>query len=209
MKKNSKKGILFLLLIMMSLLLISCGKESNLGSQQDHNKEYEYIYVPEFTTLEISEDMYLYNLIFENEDLYFISSSYDDQEAEAYKEALYHMNLATMEKEILPIEFVGQEGRMTSIMKLVRDQQGNTYVIYMTYPPYDENTYNNQDYYYYISKYDSNYIELYTEDISDMMMEDDENRYVQNVSIDGNGYLYLSAENCIRILSENGFVSQF
>ena len=109
-----------------------------------------------------------------------------------------------MEKEILPIEVAEEEGKMTSVMKMVRDQQGNTYLIYMTYPPYDENTYSTQEYTYYISKYDSNFIELYTKDISEVMMEDDENRYVQNACIDEKGYLYLSAENCIRILNDNG-----
>ena len=111
MRKNRKKVILLLLLSMMSLLLIRCGgSEKNLNDQQDNKNEYEYIYVPEFKTLELDSDMYLYNLIFEEEELYFISSTYDDQEGNVYKEALYRMSWATRVQEVLPIEVAEEDG---------------------------------------------------------------------------------------------------
>ena len=191
------------LILAMMLSMVACGK-----SQEAENNASGYVYVPTFTEIDIEEASWLSDVIVVGDSLYTSYSVYD--EVNYTSETKFVKKNLTNGSDFaeLPIQIVaGREGNEVSVNSFCISEDGSIYLIAYEYPMYDpENpaTYENVEPCYAVHKYDKDGKQVFAADISEMLMKDEMNSYVQNMLVDANGRIYLSSNNLVFVLDESG-----
>lgn len=117
MKKNWKKGLVFLLAVTAALTVAGCKKKE----EQTNQTRKEFYYVPEFRELDLPYDG-IDRMAIDGDNAFITASSWDETGG---KKGLYRYNLVTGESSELP--FSMGDNKYVSDMKIASD--GNLFMI--------------------------------------------------------------------------------
>ncbi len=196
-----KKRVSVIIATICVMAFTACGSKEAADSQRgDLN---EFVYVPEFHSLDIGEEANINNLKIYGENLYYTSYSYDESTQEIINEFV-RCPLETLENtETLNLNENVPEGFYSSIGEFVFDKEGNFYFIKQLSPQYEEGMeYNESDYKTLLVKQDANFQEVWSVDLAEVLPK--ENLYVQNIAIGGVNKIYLVSNNVIHVMDEAG-----
>ena len=105
----------------MTMSLVSCGKQG--GSQGGQTEQKEYVYVPEYLELDKDTNSSYNSLTLQGDKLYYINYQWDENSGDS-KIKLGSYNLSDGTKEDLPVEIDGNNGGINSMQV---DAEGNIY----------------------------------------------------------------------------------
>lgn len=196
-----KKRISLAIATIGIMAFTACGSKDAADSQTgDLN---EFVYVPEFHTLDIGEEANINNLKIYGENLYYTSYSYDESTQEIVREFVRCPLEALENAETINLNENVPEGFYSSIGEFVFDKEGNFYSIKQLSPRYEEGMeYNESDYKTFLVKQDANFQEVWSVDLAEVLPK--ENLYVQNIAIGGANKVYLLSNNVIHVMDEAG-----
>ena len=191
------------LILAMVISMAGCGK-----SEETTNDASGYVYVPTFTEIDIEGADWFSDVIIAGEELYTSYNSYD--------EVLYTSETKFVKKNLaegsdfveLPIQLsASEEGYEVNADRFCVGEDGSIYLMVYEYPTFDpENpeTYEYVEPRYAVHKYDKDGKQVFAENISEMLMKDEMNSYVQSMLVDAKGRMYLCSNNLVFVLDENG-----
>ncbi len=204
-----KKGKLFTKMMHMCLILtmlismVGCG-----ASGETQNSASGYVYVPTFTEIDIEEADWLSDVVVVGDELYTSYVVYDENYMNAENKFVKKKITGEEGFTELPMNIVpSQENYQVSMNNFSVTEDGSIYILVYEYPTYDpENpeTYENVMPCYAVHKYDKDGNQVFVSDISEMLTKDEMNSYVQNILVDKNGRIFLSSNNVVFVLDENG-----
>ncbi|MCM1569504.1 MAG: extracellular solute-binding protein [Roseburia sp.] len=217
MKKIERKIIVFILCIVMTAGLASCGKskvqegQDNQGQGQAQNSSEErpeYLWVSDFKAL--PTDGSFYAAQFAGEYLYSVRSDYNGETymstTKLVRYSLGEEGLGEPEEIFSPSETDGER----NINNFYVDSSENLYFMEYVYPPLDESGEFPDNYWEQrrsvLSKYDSQGQKVYEEDITDSINQDG-NFWVQEIVADEDGRLYLVCSDRIWLYDKEGKAS--
>jgi len=194
----------------LGISLAACGSvgESNEAKNTSGNTkeehESEYVYVSEFTNLNLEEGTYLGSAQIMNGVLYCESYEYDEATGQGIN-SLVQRNLNTGEMVKTPKTLDAGEGREAYMNSYTIGQDGSMYAVWNISPVWEEGKeYNYNDQQYCLVKTDSQGNQVYRQDITETMKADEMNNWIQSLVVDATGRLYASSENMVRIFGEDG-----
>lgn len=192
----------------MVLSLAGCGSDETAknpsGSTKESQEEDEYVYVPEIITLELEEGTYLGDAQILGEELIYDSYEWNEETGEGYSILCRH-NMNTGEVTRMSMSLETEENMDAYMNRYVVDGDGNIYAVWNVSPVWEEGKdYDYTDVKYYLVKYDSQGQQIYMQDISESMLGDEENSYIQYMIIGKDGKVYASADSLVRIYGEDG-----
>ena len=196
-----KKKMTLVIAVLMAAVLTACGNKEATESQKGETKEY--VYVPEFYTLDIEEEGNINNLKIYGDKLYYNFYAYEESTQEIVKEfvrcsldSVHNTDVIDLDGEV-PEEFTSSLGEFTF------DSEGNFYCIRQLSPRYVEGMeYQESDYKTLLVKFDADFQEVWSLDLAEVLPE--ENPYVQNMEIGGENKLYLVSNNVIHVIDGSG-----
>ena len=196
-----KKRISMMIAVVLAIALTACGNNKTTDSQTEERNEF--VYVPEFHTLDIGEEANINNLKIYGENLYYSSYTYDESAQEMVNEFVRCPLQALENSEILNLNEDVPEGFVASIGEFTFDNEGNFYSIRQISPRYVEGMeYQESDYKTFLVKHDADFQEVWSVDLAEVLPE--ENRYVQNMVIGGENKIYLVSNNVIHVIDGSG-----
>ena len=206
MKKSRylKRAAAVVLASLMSVSMAACGNTKEETVQT--NAMPEFVYVPEYIELEGGEDVNLYNAVIVQDTLYYLTSEYNEEEMTSTTKLCRYQPLEGGEATEVPLEL----GENRSMNTFAVDRDGNVYFSVADYSVMQENpeaaageravdTVKS-----FLVKYDAQGTLVYEQDITDIMKEDEENSYVNAMTADDSGRLYLSCQRVIRLFNSDG-----
>lgn len=200
MKKiyRGRKATAVALAAVMTMSLAACGKQDG-GNQGGQTEQKEYIYVPEYLELDKDTNSSYNSLTLQGDKLYYINYQWDENSGNS-KIKLGSYNLSDGTKEDLPVEIDGNNGGINSMQV---DADGNIYTAeYQWNATEGDDAYSEQK--VVLCKYDSTGAKIMENDISDVMQQDENNSYINNMCIDGQGRFYISSNDLIRLFDTDG-----
>ncbi len=195
----------------LSLSIAGCGSNETTNDSNEPSgaaSETEvldgYVYVPEIIELELEEGTYLGDAKIVGNELYYDSYEWDETTGVSTTSLVRH-NLSTGEIIKTPMAFDAGEGMDAYMSRYTVGQDGSVYTIWNVSPVWEEGKeYNYNDQKYFLVKNDSAGNQIYMQDITETMMEDEMNGYIQNIVVGDDGKLYASADSIVRIFGEDG-----
>lgn len=196
-----KKKMALIIAVLMAAVLTACGNKEAAESQKGETNEY--VYVPEFYTLNIGEETYINTLKIYGENLYYTSYTYDESAQEMTNEFVRRPLQALENPEIINLYKDVPEGFTSAVGEFTFDSEGNFYCIRQLSPRYVEGMeYQESDYKTFLVKYDTEFEEVWSVDFAEVFPE--ENRYVQNMVVGGENKIYLVSNNVIHVIDGTG-----
>ncbi len=202
-----KKVCLLSLTVLLLLSIVACGKsgQEETGEGEAGTEMAEYVYVPQFYTLETSEDGWINNSTLVGDKLYYNVYGYDEETKKSINFLAYRsLDDFDMEQK-LDLQFSVENVENSDISWFQIDAAGNFYLIWNVYHmPENEEDYEtefSQD--VYLAKYDSAGQELWTKDIKGIF-DDPDNAYVGNMAVGKEGEVILTNEQTLFILDKEG-----
>lgn len=122
MRRVIKRGFAFLLAGIMMLSLAACGKSGEDADSKEPAKEF--VYVPEYKELPLEKNSYMDTIKSYGDDLFFISSIFDEDKGTSQYN-LYRYNLLSEELKQMPLELNEQ----SFVQQMAFDSQGNLLLI--------------------------------------------------------------------------------
>lgn len=188
MKKKvfAKKVLCMMLAAACVFQATGCG---NGGKSASSDNSKDYVYVPEYQTIEGMEDVG--SMVMNGDTAYFVSGKYNE-ETEEYKQEIQSIKIGETQTKVLPIEIPAE----SYVNNLSVDGEGNLLTVM--------NTYENEENIYLLKRYSVDGTELMSTDITGLG-EGMEYFYVQYVATDGEGNIYVAnGEQDIWILDKDG-----
>lgn len=193
------KGFLALgLSLIMTLSLVSCGKEDSASG--DVQAEKEFVYVPEYITIgEGNDEGYsnFSNFCMTGNSLYYSEYIWDDvTQEQSHSLHKYSMEDGTTETISLAGDYVNS---------MAFDRDGNRYDLLNHVPeePGASGEYKQQ---FFPNKYDKDGNVIYEQEITEALRRDGEIAWPQNLAVDDEGKIYLGLDGGICLLDETGSV---
>lgn len=205
MKKKSVKGyarkaLSAGLCAVLVLSMAACGKSEQKENQTSVDAK-EYVYVPEFVTIAGDDGNYVGQLTLSGDKVYY-SQYVNDDENGTSKEYIYEYSLTDASTKEISLQGEDNAG----LAALSSDDEGNLYVVTSVYH-WDEN---NPDVEgtstFQLTKYDAQQKKVFDKDITEAIKTDDSSySYVQYMSVDDQGNIYLiTGETTIVLLDNQG-----
>ena len=199
-----KRAAALSLAAVMAFSLAACGAKGENPSEQDGVSESAqagtngYVYVPEYMSMNNDDNSSMNNLMVSGNYMYYSVYSWNEETGES-SQKFYRKEIGSDTQEELPFQFEGAQ----NVMQFLVDQEGNAYFFISDYSneKTDEEGYSIGEYFIY--KYDSQGNEVYKQDINQPMAENN-SRYIQYSALDGQGRIYVSAEQTVLLFDENG-----
>ncbi len=193
------------LILTMLISMVGCGKSEETGN----NNATDYVYVPTFVPIDIEGADWLNDVIIVGDELYTTYSVFDETTYQSEQKFVKKNLTDGNDFTDLPIQVVAtKENYQSSINSFCIDENANIYVLGCEYPKYDpenpEASYVDVAPVYAVYKFDKEGNQIFTSDISVLLTKDEMNSYVQNMLVDKNGRIYLSSNNLVFVLDENG-----
>ena len=196
-----KKKMILVMAVLMAAVFTACGNKEATESQKGETKEY--VYVPEFYTLDIEEEENINNLKIHGDKLYYSFYAYDESAQEIVNKFVRCSLDSLHNTEIIDLDGDVPEGFTSSIGEFTFDSEGNFYCIRQLSPRYVEGMeYQESDYKTLLVKFDADFQEVWSLDLAEVLSE--ENRYVENMDIGGENKLYLVSNNVIHVIDGSG-----
>lgn len=191
-----RRGIKRILAAAMAMVLVwslaSCGKgEESSGTQWEPP---EWVYVPEYMDLE-GDDISYYSMKLEGDYLYYETSFYDE-EAERWNSGLGRYSLQDGSRESIPLDT--GDGHLDEIGI---GEDGSIYAVLYFWSS-DETT-GEYSSWQELAKYSPGGETVWRMELGDIM-EENNISYIQNIAVDGQGRIYISADEQIFLLDEEG-----
>lgn len=165
------------------------------GSEKDGDASTaDFVYVPKYTSFGDGDS---YNFEFAGGKIYY--SKYIDQGEDSYTGMFVYDLVAGTEEEFVYADAPENGWRQGMAV----DADGNQYVIWSVYQM-DENNPDNSRNLYSLEKYDKDGNTVYNTDFTDLLAADEENSYVQDVVVDGQGRAYLTSSTVVYLFDEEG-----
>ena len=193
------------LILTMLISMVGCGSSEETGN----NNASGYVYVPTFMEIDIEEANWLSDVTVVGDELYTSYSIYDEVTYES-EQKFVKKNLADgSDFTELPIQIVPTlENYQVSVNSFSVDADANIYFVAYEYPKYDpenpEASFEEVEPCYTVHKYDKDGNQVFAVNISELLMKDEMNSYVNSVLVDKNGRIFLASDNLVFILDENG-----
>lgn len=196
-----KKKMTLVIAVLMAVVLTACGNKEVTESQKGETKEY--VYVPEFYTLNIEEEGNINSLKIYGDKLYYSFYTYDESAQEIVNEFVCCSLDSIHNTEIIDLDGDVPDEYSSSIGEFTFDSEGNFYCIRQLSPRYVEGMeYRESDYKTLLVKFDADFQEVWSLDLAEVLPE--ENRYVENMGIGGENKLYLVSNNVIHVIDSSG-----
>jgi len=195
MKKRLRRAAALLLAAAMAVPLGACGREDSGSVEQK-----EWVYVPEFLTMDEEEISY-YEMKLSGDALYYTTWDWDE-EAEISTVNLCRYSLTDRQTTEIPLSWQdGEENRNIRNFQVAQD--GSIYLTTYQYTLVEgtEDEYQNQT---FLCRFDAQGNQIFQEDMTERMNEDPENSYIQNISLDGQGRIYLDSQSTIWLYDAEG-----
>lgn len=171
-----------LLAVAAAFLLAGCGgKEEGTVSGKEQK---EWIYVPEFLTIE-DENISYYEMQFHNDRLYYISWIWGEGD-ESSSQNLCYYSIADRKVETVPLVWP-EDAEDQGIGEFAIGEDGSLYTMTSVYSQEGEAK-------HFISKFDADGTWRFTKDITPQRGTED-NFYVQSMQVDREGHLYLEGNS--------------
>lgn len=203
MKKSFKKLLAAGLAVLTALSLAACGSDINgdKGSSTDTQKG-EFVYVPEYVSIGGGENerVSLSGAVYADGKLYYNSYIYDEASGTS-REPLFRYDISTGSAEELNLD---QEAWQDAYLQnMAVDKEGSLYVT-LGRTIWDENNPDNWQREFMLAKYDASGSTVFFKDITEELLSDEENNYVQNMAVDDEGRIYLVFSELIRLYDSEG-----
>ncbi len=221
MKKKCifKKAMALALSAVLGLSLLACGSDENAsnGSGEVQNgtntgneaQNSEYVYVPEFIDISDSseeENIWRGQASILNGRLYYTKNSYNEETGESTTQICNRDITDPTKENVIDVPRLELEGGdySSSVSDFFYDGEGNLFVFYYVAPIYVEGEdYDYNDNTTYLAKYDSSMNQVFAQDLKDMF-QDENNSYIQNTVVGGNGRIYASSNDVIYVIGADG-----
>lgn len=221
MKKECiwKKTMALALAAVLGLSLLACGKGENAPNESrevqngtNAGKEAqnsEYVYVPEFIDISDSgeeENVWRGQASILNGRLYYTKNSYNEETGESTTQICSRDITDPTKENVMDVPRLELEGSdyNSSVSDFFYDGEGNLFVFYYVAPIYVEGEdYDYNDNTTYLAKYDSSMNQVFAQDLKDMF-QDENNSYIQNTVVGGNGRIYASSNDVIYVIGADG-----
>ncbi|MBR6664687.1 MAG: extracellular solute-binding protein [Lachnospiraceae bacterium] len=208
-KKNKgkmiwKRGGNFLrygILLMVLVLMAGCGKIPTEETELQNPELTDFVYVPEFTELNLNEDaegdrMLLSDVKLVGENVLYNLRVWKNGEQAAKTHIFVRESEDFDKKTELPQDIIPQgENEYVSLCSC--DGDGN---FYMAWQRLGEKSYDTTD---FLSKYDKDYNLVYTKELTDIWVND-LNSGIWKMWVDDNGRLYGCSQNIMYVFDANG-----
>lgn len=193
MTRFYKKMFLLTMAITISASLMACGGKKEASTNGSVKREF--VYVPSFQDLPDKDD--INNVAIGNKTIFYNSYKFDDN-TQVYTSYIKSFEVGSNESKELPIQF----GENESISNIDADKDDNLVVLTNVYTQGE----NPEDYTnsFLLKKYDKEGTELLSKDLTELTAGVD-NVYIQYISVDGEGNIYLSnGDSKIWVLDATG-----
>lgn len=195
MKRGWKRWLALGLAALTAVSLTACGGSGD----GEESRGGEFVYVPEYVSLGGGEDTHTSRYSYGNGKLYYMQYEYG---GDTYEESLIRYDMATGEKEKVTLEQAeGTEDASQSAMAI--DKDGNLCILWNRYI-WDENNPENSRQEYILTKYDASGSNIFARDITGEIQSDEQNSWVQNMLLDGEGRVYLIFNTLVRLYDGEG-----
>lgn len=202
-QKSIRKRVGALILAGTVLLSITgCGSKEEAASKDVK----EFIYVPEYITMDNTENANLYNMQVKGDSVYYTNYSYDEATMSSTQTICSYSLTEQGEPTVLPYKIDGQK----SLNYFSIDDEGNLYLLVNDYsqqsgePSFDaDGNYISQDI-YLIQKVDAQGNLVWEKDISKELQQDTEHTYINSLFVDGEGRFYLTSSDWILLYNADG-----
>ncbi len=199
MKASVKKGICKRLLAgamaaVTAFSLSACGDGGKQDKEGVGQEVREFTYVPEYISLEDSENIRLYSAKLLGDSLYYDNTEYD--ESTSYSTRYINQYSLTEGKVVNSVK-VGEGEGYTNEFQVTSD--GSIYVASSSYTIDADGNYTENG--VMLSAYDSQGNVLWEQSLADLMGE---NSYINGMALDGEKRLYLAADQNLYLLSAEG-----
>ncbi|MCH5343609.1 MAG: extracellular solute-binding protein [Acetatifactor sp.] len=195
-----KKLIAGAMAALLALSMAACGKEQ--GQEPNSvTQGAEWVYVPEYISMEGAEDFRSYNSKLIGESLYYSRSDYQE---EADTSTRYLCEYSLTDKKVVREVLIGEGNGYVSGFQVAED--GSLYVIdyRYNYTKFDEDGYPiDATTETIMMVFDSQGEQLRQIDLGDILSEED---YVRNLIVDGQNRLYLVLDSSVLLLDDQGAV---
>lgn len=185
---KTKKVLTIFLVATMALVLVACGQQA----------VEEYVYVPEFMELNEEEHINIYNMQIMGDVLYYISNTYDE-ETMSYETILYEYSAESNIATPLPIQFA--EDRNLNTYTVGADS--TVYTVEAEWPS-EPDVNGNYEERSFLCQYDVQGNSVMEQEITELLNEGEYNSYVQSIVVDGEGRMYLSCDEMLRLFDAQG-----
>ncbi|MCM1192514.1 MAG: extracellular solute-binding protein [Butyrivibrio sp.] len=194
MKKGFKRILTAGLAALTALSLAACDGDDGKAAGD------RFVYVPEYISIG-EENMQMSDMACADGKLYFSSYVYDEETGTS-SYPLFQYDIETGELQEMKVD-MGDDAQDTYIQDMVVDGDGNLYLV-LARSFWDENNPDNWHRDTLLSKYDTTGSNVFLLDITKEMNSDDNNTYIQNMIVDGEGRIYLVSDSIIRLYDSEG-----
>lgn len=202
--KSLKRVISFALASAVALAMTACGgaETGENGSQDNHSagglETKEFVYVPEFIELE-DENISYYDMQYAGDSLYFESYSWDETTGESSQSIVrYSLTDGSTSKVSIAL------GEAQSINRFAVAADGSIYTVLYDYSDQTPGPEGYPESKQLLCKYDAEGTALFSQDLAKLLKENTENNYVQGITIDSEGRIYVSGSTIIWLFDAEG-----
>lgn len=195
MKKGILKRVAASALAAMTVLsMAACGEEKSNVPQK------EWVYVPEFKTID-GENIDYYDMRLVGEELFYMSYNWDEETMVSSQNICKY---ALADGTISEVPITWQDATADqNIGEYCLGQDGSIYAMVYSYAtePNEEGYYDSKE---LLCKFDAGGKQLFSIDMAEYTAEDPENSYINSMTVDGNGRMYVASNNIIWLFDTEG-----
>lgn len=198
MKKKVKGYLLFILMVTLTVFLIGCGQEREVAVTQSPEENAEdYVYVPAFETLEMGENDWVKNVIFQNEALYYLSYKYDAARGtSAYRLCKRELREGALEEVLYQVGGNGKD-ESQEVLNAFAMLPENKIALVLSSDMQESKMWT-------LKVLDESGTEILVEDITETVCQGGGVVNILNCVCDGEGNLYLQGDEKIWIYDKDG-----
>lgn len=195
-KDKLKKGILALALAGSVSVMAACGK----GESGRVDPVKEWVYVPEFITIE-DEDMRYYDMRFSGGALYYSAYRYDEESGARTETLCRYSPVDKMTSEVV-LDWGEEQGNNLDEMVFAAD--GSMCAVVRSYS-YDEVTQSGNSR-YKLAKFGADGKLAFLNDVTETLEKESQNDwiYIRGIALDDKGRIYLAAESGVFLFEGDG-----
>lgn len=194
-KNKLKKGMLAFALAGSMSVMAACGESGRVDPVK------EWVYVPEFVTIE-DENMRYYDMRYIGNALYYSSYSWDE-ETGVGKEALYRYSTTDGKSSEVVLDW-GEEQENNNLDEMVFAADGSMCAVVRSYS-YDEVTQSGSSR-YKLAKFGADGKLVFFQDVTEKLQSESQNDwiYIRGMALDGMGRIYLAGESGVFLFDGDG-----